>query len=116
MPYHEFEKSGFKIWVGKNAESNDTLTLKLSFKEDLWLHAKDVAGSHVLIKYQSGKKFPKDVIERAAQLAAYNSKRKTETLAPVVYTPKKYVRKRKGDPPGMVVVERETVIMVEPKL
>lgn len=116
LPYHEFEKSGFKIWVGKNAESNDTLTLKLSFKEDLWLHAKDVSGSHVLVKYQSGKKFPKDVIERAAELAAYNSKRKTETLAPVVYTPKKYVRKRKGDPPGMVVVERESVIMVEPRL
>jgi predicted ribosome quality control (RQC) complex YloA/Tae2 family protein len=116
LPYHEFVKSGFKIWVGRNAESNDKLTLKLSHKEDLWLHAKDVSGSHVLIKYQSGKKFPKDVIERAAQLAAYNSKRKTETLAAVVYTPKKYVRKRKGDPAGTVVVERENVIMVEPKL
>ena len=116
LPYHEFEKSGFKIWVGKNAESNDLLTLKLAHKEDLWLHAKDVAGSHVVIKHQSGKNFPKDVIERAAQLAAYNSKRKTETLAPVIYTPKKYVRKRKGDPAGMVVVEREKVIMVEPRL
>jgi predicted ribosome quality control (RQC) complex YloA/Tae2 family protein len=116
LPYHEFEKSGFKIWVGKNAESNDTLTLRFAHKEDLWLHAKDVAGSHVVIKHQSGKNFPKDVIERAAQLAAYNSKRKTETLAPVIYTPKKYVRKRKGDPAGMVVVEREKVIMVEPRL
>ncbi|MBK8291151.1 MAG: DUF814 domain-containing protein [Flammeovirgaceae bacterium] len=76
LPYHEFEFKGFKIWVGKNADHNDELTLKNSYKEDLWLHAKDVAGSHVLIKYQSGKKFPKDVIERAAQLAAYNSKRK----------------------------------------
>ncbi len=116
LPYFEFEHKGFKIWVGKNAESNDQLTLKHSFKEDLWLHAKDVAGSHVLVKHQSGKPFPKDVIERAAQLAAYNSKRKTETLCPVAYTPKKYVRKRKGDPAGAVVVERETVIMVEPKL
>jgi predicted ribosome quality control (RQC) complex YloA/Tae2 family protein len=76
LPYHEFEFKGFKIWVGKNADHNDELTLKNSYKEDLWLHAKDVAGSHVLIKYQSGKKFPKDVIERAAQLAAYNSKAK----------------------------------------
>ena len=116
LPYHEFEFKGFKIWVGKNAEHNDELTLKNSYKEDLWLHAKDVAGSHVLIKYQSGKKFPKDVIERAAQLAAYNSKRKTESLCPVIVTPKKFVRKRKGDPKGMVVVEREDVIMVEPKL
>jgi predicted ribosome quality control (RQC) complex YloA/Tae2 family protein len=115
LPYHEIEYNGFKIWVGKNAQHNDTLTLKHTFKEDLWLHAKDVAGSHVVIKYQSGKKFPKDVIERAAQLAAYNSKRKTESLCAVAYTTKKYVRKRKGDPAGAVVVEREDVILVEPK-
>lgn len=115
LPYHEFEKSGFRIWVGKNAVGNDTLTLRHSYKEDLWLHAKDVAGSHVLIKYQSGKTFPKDVIERAAELAAYYSKRKNEKLCPVAVTPKKYVRKRKGDPAGAVVVEREEVMMVEPR-
>lgn len=116
LPYHEFLINGFKVWVGKNAQSNDILTLKFGYKEDLWLHAKDVAGSHVLIKHQAGKNFPKDVIERAAQLAAYNSKRKNETLCPVVVTSKKYVRKRKGDPAGAVVVEREDVIMVEPRL
>jgi predicted ribosome quality control (RQC) complex YloA/Tae2 family protein len=116
VPYFEFEKSGFRIWVGKNAESNDDLTLHYAYKEDLWLHAKDVAGSHVIIKHQSGKKIPKDVIERAAELAAYNSKRKSETLCPVIVTPRKFVRKRKGDPPGAVVVEREEVILVEPKL
>ncbi len=115
LPYHEVEHQGFKIWIGKNAQHNDTLTLKHTFKEDLWLHAKDVAGSHVVIKYQAGKKFPKDVIERAAQLAAFNSKRKTDSLCPVAYTSKKYVRKRKGDPAGAVVVEREDVILVEPK-
>lgn len=114
LPYREVEFNGYKIWIGKNAQSNDTLTLKYGYKEDLWLHAKDVAGSHVLIKYQSGKTFPKDVIERAAQLAAYYSKRKNESLCPVAMTSRKYVRKRKGDPPGMVVVEREEVIMVEP--
>ncbi len=116
LPYHVFEYKGFQIWVGKNAEANDQLTLKHSYKEDLWLHAKDVAGSHVIIKHQSGKNFPKDLIERAAELAAYNSKRKTDSLCPVAYTPKKYVRKRKGDPAGMVVVEKEAVLMVKPKL
>ena len=115
LPYFDFEHKGFKIWVGKNAEANDQLTLKHAHKDDLWLHAKDVAGSHVIIKYQAGKPFPKDVIERAAQLAAYNSKRKNETLCPVTVTPKKFVRKRKGDPAGAVVVEREDVILVEPK-
>jgi predicted ribosome quality control (RQC) complex YloA/Tae2 family protein len=116
LPYHEFIVNGFRIWVGRSAKQNDELTLKFAYKEDLWLHAKDVAGSHVIIKHQSGKNFPKDVIERAAELAAYNSKRKTETLCPVVFTPKKYVRKRKGDPAGAVVVEREDVIMVVPRL
>jgi len=116
LPYHEFEYKGFRIWVGRNAEANDELTLKLAYKEDLWLHAKDVAGSHVVIKHQSGKPFPKDVIKRAAQLAAYNSKRKTDSLCPVAVTSKKFVRKRKGDPAGAVVVEKEHVIMVEPKL
>lgn len=115
LPYHEVLFNGFKIWIGKNAQHNDTLTLKHSFKEDLWLHAKDVPGSHVVIKYQAGKKFPKDVIERAAQLAAFNSKRKTESLAAVAFTLKKFVRKRKGDPAGAIVVEREEVILVEPK-
>jgi predicted ribosome quality control (RQC) complex YloA/Tae2 family protein len=115
IPYHIVLFKDYKIWVGKNAKANDLLTLKYAFKEDLWLHAKDVAGSHVIIKYQSGKNFSKEVIERAAQLAAYYSKRKTDTLCPVVVTPKKFVRKRKGDPPGAVVVEREEVVMVEPK-
>ncbi len=114
LPYREFEFKNFKIWVGKNAEANDKLTLKYSYKEDLWLHAKDVAGSHVLIKYQSGKNFPKDVVEYAAGLAAFYSKRKNESLCPVAFTPKKFVRKRKGDLAGAVVVEREEVILVEP--
>ena len=115
LPFHEFEFNGFRILVGKNAKSNDILTLRYAFKDDLWLHAKDVAGSHVLIKHQAGKKIGKDVIERAAQLAAYYSKRKNETLCPVTVTPRKFVRKRKGDPAGMVVVEKEDTILVEPK-
>jgi predicted ribosome quality control (RQC) complex YloA/Tae2 family protein len=115
LPFHEFEFNGFRILVGKNAKSNDILTSRYAFKDDLWLHAKDVAGSHVLIKHQAGKKIGKDVIERGAQLAAYYSKRKNETLCPVTVTHRKFVRKRKGDPPGMVVVEKEDTILVEPK-
>jgi predicted ribosome quality control (RQC) complex YloA/Tae2 family protein len=111
--YFNFE--GFEILVGKNAQNNDLLTQKYTFKEDLWLHARDVSGSHVVIKYQSGKKFPKTVIQKAAELAAYYSKRKTDTLCPVIFTPKKFVRKKKGAPDGSVVVEKEEVIMVEPK-
>ncbi|WP_266367915.1 NFACT RNA binding domain-containing protein [Tellurirhabdus rosea] len=109
------EHEGFTILIGRNAKNNDLLTQKYSFKEDLWLHARDVTGSHVLIKYQAGKKFPKTVIERAAQLAAWYSKRRTDTLCPVIVTPKKFVRKPKGLAEGQVVVDKEEVVLVEPR-
>ncbi len=112
--FRRFEIEGFEILIGKSAKNNDVLTQKYSFKEDLWLHARDVAGSHVLIKYRAGKNFPKHVIEKAAQLAAYYSKRKTDSLCPVIVTPKKYVRKPKGALDGQVLVEREEVLLVKP--
>ena len=115
VPYKEFQIDGFRIWVGKNAKANDELTLKYSFKEDLWLHAKDVPGSHLLLKYESNRPFNLIVIEKSAEIAAYYSKRKTDSLAPVIYTPVKFVRKRKGSLPGQVVVEKEKVILVPPK-
>ncbi len=105
---------GYTILIGKNAKNNDLLTKQYAHKEDLWLHARDVTGSHVVIKNQSGKKFPSPVIERAAQLAAWHSKRRTDSLCPVIVTPKKYVRKPKGLPEGAVVIDKEDVIMVVP--
>ncbi|WP_428668467.1 NFACT RNA binding domain-containing protein [Runella sp.] len=109
----EFE--GYVILIGKNAKNNDLLTKKYAYKEDLWLHARDVAGSHVVVKYKAGKKFPNSVIERAAQIAAWYSKRRNETLCPVIMTPKKFVRKPKGLPEGEVILDKEEVVMVEPK-
>jgi predicted ribosome quality control (RQC) complex YloA/Tae2 family protein len=115
VPYKEFIIDGFRIWVGKNAKHNDELTLKYSFKEDLWLHAKDVPGSHVIVKYESNRGFNMGIIEKGAEIAAYYSKRKTDSFAPVIYTPSKYVRKRKGSLPGQVIVDKEKVILVTPK-
>lgn len=115
LPYQEFTFAGFTILVGKNAVSNDKLTLHHAHKEDLWLHAKDVAGSHVVIRHQAGKTFPKDVVAHAASLAAYHSKRRNESLCPVTVTSVKYVRKRKGDPAGMVVIQKEKVVMADPR-
>nr|WP_242693335.1 NFACT RNA binding domain-containing protein [Sabulibacter ruber] len=115
LPYHTFEMMGYKILVGKNAKANDKLTLKHTHKDDLWLHAKDVPGSHVVIKNQAGKTIPAPVMEAAAQLAAFYSKRRTDSLCPVLYTPKKYVRKAKGAAPGSVIVEREKVLLVKPE-
>ncbi len=113
--FKEYECQGFQIFVGRNAKNNDELTLHFAHKEDLWLHAKDVSGSHVIIKHKNDGVFPKPVIEKAAQLAAFYSKRKTDSLCPVMYTLKKYVRKVKGTAPGMVRVEKESVVLVVPK-
>ena len=113
-PFKVYDYDGFEILVGRNAKNNDLLTQEYAWKDDLWLHARDVAGSHVVIKYRSDRKFPKTVIEKAAELAAYYSRRKTDSVCPVIYTPRKFVRKRKGDPPGSFVVEKEEVILVKP--
>ena len=104
----------FEILVGRNARNNDKLTFLTSTKEDLWLHARGVAGSHVVIKTIPGNPYPKPVIERAAQLAAFYSKYRNENTCPVIYTSRKYVRKRKGLVAGEVTVEREKVIFVQP--
>lgn len=115
VPFKRFEYEGFEILVGKSARSNDEMLRRYAWKEDLWLHAKDVAGSHVIIKHQSGMHLPKTVIERAAELAAYYSKNKNESLSAVIFTPCKFVRKVKGSPPGAVMVDKEKILMVEPK-
>jgi predicted ribosome quality control (RQC) complex YloA/Tae2 family protein len=115
VPYKKFEFGGFTILVGKGARENDELTLKYAKKNDLWLHAKDVTGSHVVLKQQSSKPFPQAVVEKAAQAAAFYSKRKSDSLSPVIVTPKKFVRKPKGLPPGMVHVDKEDTILVKPE-
>ncbi|MES2381940.1 MAG: NFACT RNA binding domain-containing protein [Bacteroidota bacterium] len=114
--YRVFTYKGFKILVGKSAANNDELTLKIAHKNDLWLHAKGVSGSHVIIKHQNKNTFTTDVITYAAQIAAYYSKSKGSAMVPVIYTPKKFVRKPKGAEPGQVFVEKEEILLVEPKL
>ncbi|MCE7065877.1 NFACT RNA binding domain-containing protein [Dyadobacter sp. CY326] len=113
--FKKVEFMGYTILIGRNAKNNDVLTKQFASKDDLWLHAKDVTGSHVVIKNQPGRNFPTLVIERAAELAAFYSKRKNDSLCPVIYTPKKFVRKPKGLPDGAVVVDKENVLMVEAK-
>lgn len=114
--FKKFMIEGYEVLVGKSSANNDLLTMKHSRKDDLWMHAKDVSGSHVVVKLKSGQKFPMPVIEQAAEIAAYFSKGKSNNLCPVLYTPRKFVRKPKGAPLGAVVVEKEEVILVKPRL
>lgn len=113
LPYHTLVFLGYEIRVGKNAKANDEI-LRLAHKDDLWLHARDVTGSHVIIRQRKGQVVPAPVKERAAQLAAFFSKAKTESLVPVMVTERKYVRKVKGTAAGQVKVEREKTLLVQP--
>ncbi|HEX6981982.1 MAG TPA: NFACT RNA binding domain-containing protein [Balneolaceae bacterium] len=113
-PYRKFKAGKYEIWIGKNAKSNDELT-SLAHKEDVWLHARGVGGSHVVIRMGNQKDYPpKNVILRAAGFAAWYSKARGMEIAPVMYTKRKYVRKPKGAAPGAVLVEREEVELVPP--
>lgn len=112
--FKEFPFNNYMILVGKNSQNNDLLTMKHAAKNDLWLHARGMAGSHVVIKTKAGQNIPTDVLEYAASLAAHFSKGRTDSLCPVIYTEKKYVRKIKGAPAGQVVVDKENTLLVEP--
>ena len=113
-PFKKFEFDGYEIRVGKSSQKNDELLQHHSHKNDLWLHARGYAGSHVLIKNITGEVVPNPVIEKAASLAAYYSKGKTNNLCPVIVTERKFVRKAKGMAPGQVIVEKEKTVMVTP--
>lgn len=115
LPFKTFEVEGFPVWVGKSAKDNDEMLRGYVHKDDIWLHARLVPGSHVVIKTKGHSNVPPMVLERAAELAAFYSKYKSESLAPVIHTESKYVRKVKGSAPGSVKVDRENVIMVKPK-
>ena len=108
------EIEGFKIYVGKTDEQNEGITFKLGRKNDVWLHALGVSGSHVLIQAQN-KPVPMPVILKAAAAAAYASKAKTEDTAAVDYTFIQYVKKQKGGRPGQVAYIAQKTVFVKPE-
>ncbi len=115
LPFHTLEVEGYAVWIGKNAKSNDVLVQK-SHKEDIWLHARGVSGSHALIRMNNNQGMPpKDVLLKVASYAAFNSKAKGAEVVPVIITKKKYVRKPKGAPAGAVLVDKEQVEFVTPE-
>ncbi|MFU8812271.1 MAG: NFACT RNA binding domain-containing protein [Balneolaceae bacterium] len=113
-PYRRGEVDGFEIWIGKNASSNDELTMQ-AHKEDVWLHARGVSGSHVVIRMNNDTGMPpKPTLLKAAAVAAWNSKARGSALVPVIVTKRKYVVKSKRMARGAVRVEKENVEMVKP--
>ncbi|MBP1537644.1 MAG: NFACT family protein [Ruminococcus sp.] len=113
LPPMRFKSEGFVIRVGRNNRQNDRLTCKESEKTDLWLHTKDITGSHVIISAE-GKEIPGSVIYTAARLAAYFSKGKDSSQVAVDYTPVRYVKKPNGAKPGMVIFTNNKTMYVAP--
>ena len=112
-PIHFLASNGEHIYIGKNNIQNDFLTLKFADKKDIWLHTKNIPGSHVIIK--SSKEVPMETIEEAAILASYYSKGKDSTKVPVDYTEVKNVKKPSGAKPGMVIYYTNKTIYVNPE-
>ncbi len=104
---------GLLIYVGKNNIQNDEITFKIASKEDIWLHIKDMPGSHVIVKLQDDQ-LPDQTLFEAATLAAFYSKGKGSTKISIDYTQRKFVRKQPGAKPGMVTYDNFKTVIVDP--
>ena len=103
-PLHYISSDGFHIYVGKNNYQNDYLTFKYANGDDWWFHAKQIPGSHVIVK-TDGKDLPDKTKEEAASLAAHYSKASKDQYVEVDYTPRKHLKKVKGGKPGFVIYQ-----------
>lgn len=100
----KMEIDGFVVYMGRDAKSNDHLTFNIADKEDIWMHAKGVPGSHIVIRVRD--RLPtNEVIKQAAQIAKKNSKSPKDEKATIVYCQRKFVKKEKGMNDGQVKVD-----------
>ncbi len=107
---------GFEILVGKKAADNDYLTFRVARSLEIWMHAADYPGSHVVLRNPNKKEIPSQTLLEAAQLAAFYSSGRKQTKAAVNYTQKKFVNKPRRAAPGLVSLANFKTILVEPKI
>ena len=114
LPYREFKSiTGKTILVGKGGKHNDSLTLRIARGGDLWLHAHDWAGAHVIVRLERKEEVDHESLLDAATLAAHYSKGKNATKIEVQYTQTKHISKPRGFPPGQVSVANSRVILIK---
>jgi predicted ribosome quality control (RQC) complex YloA/Tae2 family protein len=116
LPYRLYRtSSGLEVRVGRGSRSNDELTFRHSSPNDIWLHARDVAGAHVILRWPHADANPPAAdIDEAAVLAALYSRARTSGTVPVDWTRRKHVRKPRKAGPGLVLPERVKTVFVEP--
>lgn len=116
LPYREATLStGVRIFIGRDGSDNDRTTFDFAKPYEFWFHTQQCPGSHVVMKFPHKAFQPsKGEIEETAAVAAYHSKARNDSLVPVIYTERRYVRKPRKAKPGLVTVEREKSVMVRP--
>ena len=115
LPYHYISSDGFDIYVGKNNFQNEELTFRVDQGNDIWMHAKKVPGSHVIIQ-AGGREIPDRTYEEAGSLAVYYSKARTAEKAEVDYIERKHVKKPAGAKPGFVIYHTNYSLVASPDI
>jgi predicted ribosome quality control (RQC) complex YloA/Tae2 family protein len=105
---------GYEVLVGRTARDNDNLTFRLARPHDLWLHAGDYPGSHVIVRNASRREIPQRTVIEAAQLAAKFSQASNDSKVIIHYTQRKFLSKPKGSAPGLVRMSSFKTVAVEP--
>jgi predicted ribosome quality control (RQC) complex YloA/Tae2 family protein len=105
---------GYEVIVGRTARDNDNLTFRVARPNDLWLHAGDYPGSHVIVRNANRRELPQRTVIEAAQLAAKFSQASSDSKVIIHYTPRKFLSKPKGSAPGLVRMSSFKTIAVEP--
>jgi predicted ribosome quality control (RQC) complex YloA/Tae2 family protein len=106
---------GHEVLIGRNNRQNDQLTFRLAGDYDLWFHAQEIPGSHVLLRLQAGDIPDEADLQFTADLTAYYSRARQSEQVPVIYTEPKHVYKPKGAKPGIAIYKNERVIWGQPQ-
>ncbi|MBP3192345.1 NFACT RNA binding domain-containing protein [Natronogracilivirga saccharolytica] len=113
-PYRTVRAGNYEVWIGKSAKSNDEM-LRMAHKEDIWMHVRGAAGSHVIVRNGGDQGWPDErTLLQAASFAAAYSRQSGSSLVPVMMAKRKHVRKPKGAQPGAATVTNERVELVTP--
>ncbi|MCC5599972.1 Rqc2 family fibronectin-binding protein [Nostoc favosum] len=108
--------NGFEVLIGRNNRQNDQLTFRVAGDYDLWFHAQEIPGSHLLLRLEPGAVAEEVDLQFVANLAAYYSRARQSDQVPVVYTQLKHVYKPKGAKPGIAIYKQESILWGKPQM